>query len=1142
MGTFLNQNERKISFLRNVAVRAVAHTFAGIVLALPLLAHAEFFGDCESVPGEYIVKFKVGTQLQGAGASSGPAVASVNTQLQAKGVDTVSAVSNTLEIIKSPLSHDQIKALMQSQLFRNNVEYIQANCVSHLYDYSVKGTLRDPAAVPGGPFPSTIVLPGKDSTTKVPMVISMSQQQGVFTFSSTFREQGQNGSVEREFFPSRVVHSDVSFPPDGRSDIVAFGDVARFNNQYGRVDRFPGYIVLSSKGNGSFDPPRFEQLSLSFAESVSGVAQGDLNGDHRDDFVVGLTSTYGGKLAILLSNQTETYELKTFELSKSVGDVQIADLNGDGSLDVAASTFKFEFSASRNGFDGRIEYFLNQGQARFSTREEIVNPSGQYHEAFRARDINKDGAPDLIIAGPTDLAWVLNNGTGAFGDYTTRDTTRTLGEETVFEINDLEIGDVDGDGIQDIALFGAYRLRGSEEEYPVLVFFRRDERGQITAGNGFLVSNNERHYDDRAWFADYNGDGRLDSLVVLGTAQNPSVFASKPPTDPAFFTRIERDNFYQQMVGSNLGHGVAIDPYGIAQVRIRLRGPGGEAYAVTDSNGNFEFPSLAAGTYTAEVEAPSYFFPTLHEKQLTVSENLLGLTFLGKRKPLPPPPAPLAPPPNRPNDYGFYGLWGLHNYGQFAGKEDADINAPQAWSLSKGEDVVVGVIDSGVSVAHPDLASNIFRNTAEIGGNGKDDDGNGVIDDEFGYNPFTGGDPYDEHSHGTHVAGTIAAISNNDDGVAGVAPLAKILPAKIGEGPWGALSDSSIIKSVGYMIAMKKRGANIRVVNASFGGIRSCSPAERDYITALDDNGILFVAAAGNHASDNDIRPSSPANCDVPNVISVAAIDRNGYLAEFSNYGRTKVHVAAPGHEISSLYLDAGYYQTSGTSMAAPHVAGVVALIASRFPSMTAAEIRSRIFATVKPLRDLEGKVVYPGVVDAFAALSTGGGGNGGGNTGGGNDGGNGGGIETGGGQPAPSFKLLFSFLQKKKGAKMRFDISSSNVAAQQELNNCSFSVLAGQGRSAVTANYRSLGTVVASQGARIVDMKRFTQPLQAPKSSGSRRSSGVQSVFLRAGATCGSGKVSVLSDAIQVRVSKAKTALPAKRWMQRLAANLRLQ
>ncbi len=176
------------------------------------------------------------------------------------------------------------------------------------------------------------------------------------------------------------------------------------------------------------------------------------------------------------------------------------------------------------------------------------------------------------------------------------------------------------------------------------------------------------------------------------------------------------------------------------------------------------------------------------------------------------------------------------------------------------------------------------------------------------------------------------------------------------------------------------------------------------------------------------------------------------------------------------------------------------------------------------------------------------GGGNGGGSGGGGNGGGsNGGGSNNNGGAPGSSlenaaFNLFFSFAQQKRGAQMRFDIQSNSLTAKQGLTDCTFSVLAGQGTQAATATYRPLGSVVASEGSRVLDLKRFTQPLQPPKKRVSKKRGSAQKLFIRAGAVCSSGRVSLLSPPIQVRTSKAKAALPATRWMQRLGANLRLQ
>ena len=323
-----------------------------------------------------------------------------------------------------------------------------------------------------------------------------------------------------------------------------------------------------------------------------------------------------------------------------------------------------------------------------------------------------------------------------------------------------------------------------------------------------------------------------------------------------------------------------------------------------------------------------------------------------------------------PNDTSFSSLWGLRNTGQSGGLNGFDIDVLEVWDTLTGSDnMVVGVIDTGVDYAHPDLAANIWTNPGEIAENGVDDDANGVIDDVHGYNAITGsGDPMDDYNHGTHCAGTIAGVGNNNTGVTGVMWQAKILPLKFLNSQ-GSGYTSDAVKAVNYAVALKKKGVNIRVLSNSWGG-GGFSQALSDAIQAANDEGIVFVAAAGNSASNNDFVPAYPASYRLDNVIAVAAVDRNGRLASFSNYGGQSVHVAAPGVEILSTVRNGGYASMSGTSMATPHVSGVAGLILCSRSELTPIEMRELLVQSSRLSPILDTKTVSNGSVDAFAALT----------------------------------------------------------------------------------------------------------------------------------------------------------------------------
>ena len=323
-----------------------------------------------------------------------------------------------------------------------------------------------------------------------------------------------------------------------------------------------------------------------------------------------------------------------------------------------------------------------------------------------------------------------------------------------------------------------------------------------------------------------------------------------------------------------------------------------------------------------------------------------------------------------PNDTLFTQLWGLHNNAQTGGSNNIDIDAPEAWGITTGSsNVVVGVVDTGVNYLHPDLIANIWHNPLEIPNNNVDDDLNGVIDDVHGYNALeNNGNPLDDNGHGSHCAGTIAAVGDNSIGVVGTSWNTKILPLKfLDSSGFGSIQDA--IKAIEYAIDLKRRGVNIKVLSNSWGG-SGYSQALEDTVAAAEAEGILFVAAAGNSSNDNDFVPTYPANFDLGSVLSVAALDHHGNLASFSNYGPTTVHLAAPGVNILSTHLGANYETFSGTSMATPHVSGVAALLASTEPSLSAALVHDRIVSTIKPLAGLNGLLRSPGIVSAINALT----------------------------------------------------------------------------------------------------------------------------------------------------------------------------
>lgn len=354
-----------------------------------------------------------------------------------------------------------------------------------------------------------------------------------------------------------------------------------------------------------------------------------------------------------------------------------------------------------------------------------------------------------------------------------------------------------------------------------------------------------------------------------------------------------------------------------------------------------------------------------------------------------------------PNDVMFPEQWGMDNTGQAhaisgsagtrAGTADADMDVPEAWDLQQGSaDTVVAIMDSGVDVAHPDLAANIWVNEGEVAGNGVDDDGNGYIDDINGWD-FADDDAtllepdgnYIGWDHGTHVAGIIGAVADNGIGVAGVCPSCKLMVLKMFE-PFDLDGDGVDDTMVGDLAAELKAfdyamqmGAD--VVNGSFGGPIFASRAERGRVKRGIARGITMVFAAGNENGDNDLlipgvdfdgdqmpdmlSPAYPASYDLPGIISVAAsndADQNGFVSAcymelgseewpcaFTNWGRDSVDVSAPGVDIVSTLPNDSYETFDGTSMAAPNVAGVAGLVKAHHPAYSPRQVANAIMNSV---------------------------------------------------------------------------------------------------------------------------------------------------------------------------------------------------
>ena len=323
--------------------------------------------------------------------------------------------------------------------------------------------------------------------------------------------------------------------------------------------------------------------------------------------------------------------------------------------------------------------------------------------------------------------------------------------------------------------------------------------------------------------------------------------------------------------------------------------------------------------------------------------------------------------PVLPHDPQFNDQWALANSGQRGGKQGADISATLAWATSTGTDeVVVAVLDSGVDYTHEDLATNMWVRPQSMAP--YQDNELGTIDDLNGYNAIdSAADPMDDNGHGTHCAGIIGAEGENNLGIAGVNWKVQIMPLKfMNAGGFGTTKDA--IEAINYVIDRKKAGVNVRIISASWGSTQR-SRALETVIRKAYENDILFVAAAGNATTNNDRTPHFPSSYDVPNVLSVAALDRHDQLATFSNYGVKSVAIAAPGVDILSTWLGNQYEEKSGTSMATPVVSGVAALIVSQNPRISVDDLRKKLMASTDPIVALKGKTVSGGRINAARAL-----------------------------------------------------------------------------------------------------------------------------------------------------------------------------
>jgi len=300
------------------------------------------------------------------------------------------------------------------------------------------------------------------------------------------------------------------------------------------------------------------------------------------------------------------------------------------------------------------------------------------------------------------------------------------------------------------------------------------------------------------------------------------------------------------------------------------------------------------------------------------------------------------------------------------GMTSAAIQATPTWPIITGtQSSIVAVIDTGVDYTHTSFTNAIWSNTAEVNGvGGVDDDRNGFVDDIRGWNfAYNNNNPYDDEGHGTHVAGIVLGVSENIFTIPASATKIQIMPLKFLDST-GSGTTADAIKAIYYAA---NNGA--RVMNNSWGG-GGYSIALAEAITYSYYKDVVFVVAAGNANNNNDSAPTYPASYEIPNVVSVAASDDNDTRANFSNFGTKLVHLSSPGVGILSTYPGNLFAYLSGTSMAAPFVAGVAGMMRVESPVMNCFQVKSLVLATVDPKSNLAPYVQTSGRLNVYNAVN----------------------------------------------------------------------------------------------------------------------------------------------------------------------------
>lgn len=711
-----------------------------------------------------------------------------------------------------------------------------------------------------------------------------------------------------------------------------------------------GIDLVNQNLDGTFATARNINLPNSVARyKLNGLSirQADLNGDGKTDLV---TNSF-----ILWGSRGGEFTTQEYESSPYRDGVVLTDLNRDGKIDIV------QIATSADSADSvAISVAFNQGNQQFK-KQILALPANWLSGNITVHDgdVNGDGLRDLIILDHTRLkiGILTANQTGSFSAFDSlRPAQGQLSAIVVLDFNNDGIDDI-GASVSDASVPGGrfsifYSLGTGFQEGSQIPF------SFVPSPQALSVT-------------DVNGDGSKD--ILIGSESRALFVLLNSSSSPGGTQQVQFLNPFGFAKAFDLNpRGIkTFDSHAIIETTVFLKSNGRIIRTVeSDASGRFNFGSIPPGSYeivvskkVGDTELLSIPYQVAVNGPLQINVPIDRFFVNG------------VSTPSLPSRPAFSEQWGLLDLGQTGGKAKIDINILNAWKFSLGsKDTVIGVLDGAFDSTHPSLSPNSWRNSADIPGNGIDDDNNGYVDDTFGFAVRTGNNGTlipDEHA--THVAGIIGAGGESSDGTLGVVPTSTLIPLDIFGGE-ETTSQGAAIKALTYALKAKKSGkTNIKVINASIGETGQCSEAYRQTFNALNDAGILVVVAAGNESANNDVTPSSPANCDVDNIISVAAIGRGGKLTSFSNYGKTTVDIAAPGEDILSTGLLGKWVKLSGTSQAAPFVSGVAGLISSLKPNLSPSEVKNIILQTGSRLKSISAQsLVFNGVVNAGdAALVT---------------------------------------------------------------------------------------------------------------------------------------------------------------------------